>query len=172
MAEIYRFGVLADTHLGDLATVNALARQLLDGPFAEADAILHAGDLVIAAMENCFDGIPVYAVQGNMDDSKCGFPLKRILTVAGRRIGLIHGWGPPSAVPANVMSEFDSDNLDLLVFGHSHTPYLGYAGQTLLFNPGSATDHRGYAENCSVGMVEIGPKISARHIPFALKSGK
>jgi predicted phosphodiesterase len=28
------------------------------------------------------------------------------------------------------------------VFGHSHFPYRGYAGRTLLFNPGSPTDRR------------------------------
>ncbi len=103
-----------------------------------------------------------------MDAARLDLPLKRIIEVAGYRIGLIHGWGPPSAVPQNVLPEFENENLDLLVFGHSHTPFHDYVGRTLLFNPGSALDHRGNADGCSVGLVEIGQTITARHISFEI----
>ena len=101
-----------------------------------------------------------------MDVSRPGLPLKRILNIADFRVGLIHGWGSPAMVPVNVLNEFKQDNLDLIIFGHSHTPYLKYSGHTLLFNPGSATDHRGNAEVCTVGVVDFGEDIEARHLPF------
>jgi len=164
MDDIYRLGIISDTHLSDLSSAIQLATQLLDGPFAHVDAILHAGDMVIAEFESCFDGIPVYAVRGNMDPARPGLPSKRIIEVAGYRIGLMHGWGAPEAVPQHVISEFENDALDLLVFGHSHTPFHRFDGQTVLFNPGSATDHRGHAERCSVGLVEIGQTLTAKHI--------
>lgn len=168
MVYIYRLGVLSDTHVTKISTAVELASQLLEGPFAQVDAILHAGDMAIPELESCFGGIPFYAVQGNMDKVRLDLPLKRIVDVAGYRIGLIHGWGPPSAVPHNALSEFEGDPVDLLVFGHSHTPYHEVVGQVLMFNPGSATDHRGNAESCSIGLVEIGKTLTAVHIPFTL----
>lgn len=169
MGDIYRLGIISDTHLSDLSIAIELASQLINGPFARVDAILHAGDIVNADFESCFDEIPIYAVQGNMDSARLGLPLRRIIKIANFRVGLIHGWGPPSAVPRNVLSEFKNDNLDLLVFGHSHTPFHAHVGRTLLFNPGSATDHRGNADRCSVGLVEIGQMISAKHISFEMR---
>jgi putative phosphoesterase len=168
MDDVYSLGIISDTHLTQVSSAFKLAEQLLDGPFAGVDAILHAGDIVIADLESCFAGIPFYAVQGNMDTGSPDLPLKRILKVAGYRIGLIHGWGSPSAVPRNVLKEFSGDDLDMLIFGHSHTPYHAVVGSTLLFNPGSAMDHRGNADSCSVGLVELGRKIYARHIPFEM----
>ncbi len=169
MGDIYRLGIISDTHLLELSTATELAAQLLGGPFDKVDAILHAGDMIIADLESCFDGIPVYSVQGNMDPARPNLPLRRIVKVQGYQIGLIHGWGPSSAAPQNVLTEFETDNLDLLVFGHTHTPFHAYVGRTLLFNPGSAMDHRGNADSCSVGLVEIDQTICAKHIPFEIR---
>jgi len=170
MDDIFRLGIISDSHLLDLSAAIDLASSLIGGPFAEVDCILHAGDMVIADFESCFNDIPCYSVQGNMDAPRLDLPLTRIIEIAGHRIGLIHGWGPPHAVAKNVLSEFDNENIDLLIFGHSHTPYKAFHGRTLLFNPGSATDHRGHAESCSVGLIEIGQVITARHIPFEQSS--
>ncbi len=169
MKEIYRLGVLSDTHIEDMALAYEMAHQLFVGPFSEVDAILHAGDMVAAGFESCFGELPVYAVRGNMDPALPDLPIKRIIRLANMRIGLIHGWGPSSAVPQNVYNEFAHENLDLLVFGHSHTPFQTRVGNTLLFNPGSALDHRGNADSCTVGLIEIGKKLNARHIPVELK---
>ena len=168
MNDIYRLGIISDTHISHLSSAVDLAEQLLNGPFTQVDAILHAGDMVLADFADCFGDIPFYAVQGNMDAPRADLPLKRIIKLGEFRIGLIHGWGAPDHVPQNVCSAFaaDAPELDLLIFGHSHTPYLKRVGQTILFNPGSALDHRGFADSCSVGLVEIGQQIRARHIPF------
>ncbi len=171
MNDIYRLGIISDTHLTDLSVAVELAEQLLNGPFAHVDAILHAGDMLIADFAYCFADIPFYAVQGNMDAARADLAIKRILKFGEFRIGLIHGWGPPALVPQHVFTAFaDGPRLDLLIFGHSHAPYLERVGQTLLFNPGSALDHRGLADSCSVGLVEIGEKIQARHIPFEMSA--
>ena len=166
MDEITYLGVISDTHLTELTSAVGLAEQLMAGPFKNVEAILHAGDMIIPDFESCFNGIPFYAVQGNMDNSRAGLPLKRIIDFSDFRIGLIHGWGPPSAVARNVLAEFHDDNVDLLIFGHSHSPFHAVIGQVILFNPGSAVDHRGNAECCSVGLIEIGQKLSVRHVPF------
>ncbi len=164
MDKIYRLGILSDTHLTNLADSIDLAEQLRDGPFDRVDAVLHAGDMVVPELECCFGDLPFYVVQGNMDAPRAGLPRKRLLELAGFRIGLVHGWGAPAAVPFNARDEFATQQLDLIVFGHSHTPFNAYAGETLLFNPGSATDHRGHAEACTVGLIELGSELKAGHV--------
>jgi len=164
MVTTYRLGVLSDTHLEDISSAIEFTTQLKNGPFAGVDAILHAGDMILPELETCFDDIPVYAVRGNMDQSRPGLPMKRILRVAGFRIGLIHGWGPPEGVPSRVLAEFSEEALDVLVFGHSHKPFIEKVGDLLLFNPGSALDHRGFADRCSVGILELAKEVSARHV--------
>ncbi len=163
MDKNYCLGILADTHLTQLSDAVDLADQLMAGPFAEVDAILHAGDMVIPEFADCFGDLPFYAVRGNMDSARQNIPVKRILDLAGYRVGLIHGWGPRNEVPFNVLNEFVMEQIDLLVFGHSHTPLNTYLNEILLFNPGSATDHRGNAPTCSAGLVQLGTSIRAEH---------
>jgi putative phosphoesterase len=164
MAKQLLLGVLSDTHFVKKAAAINLAQRLLRGPFQEVQAIFHAGDLVDDALDGCFDAIPFYAVRGNMDSSHPDRPIKRVVNLENWRIGLIHGWGRPSEVADHVWREFSTEDLDVLIFGHSHSPWLSRVGKTLLFNPGSATDHRGRARSCSVGLVTLGDQITARHI--------
>jgi len=147
-------GVLSDTHLGSLADASGLAEYLLAGPFAEVDAILHAGDMVIPEFANCFHPIPCYAVRGNMDESVTGVPNKRIVGFEGKRIGLIHGWGPRGGLEKRVVDEFSDQRIDCLVYGHSHYPVCRKHGELLLFNPGSPVDRRS-APKHTVGILII-----------------
>lgn len=157
-------GVLSDTHLVKISEAMNLSQRLLNGPFQGVDGIFHAGDMLDGVLEGCFGEIPFYSVQGNIDNSHPDLPMKRLVTLAGWHLGLIHGWGRPSEVADNVLQEFVLEDLNVLIFGHSHTPWLSWAGKTLLFNPGSATDHRGRARSCSVGLIELGDDIRAQHI--------
>jgi hypothetical protein len=120
--------------------------------------------MLLADFESCFNEIPFYSVRGNMDASRTGLPYKRIVEFEPFRVGLIHGWGKPAEVPQNALSEFTDQTLDVLVFGHSHTPVIARVGGTLLLNPGSALDHRGRAERCSVGLLTLGTKVQAEII--------
>ena len=86
-------GVLSDTHIADIRDGYCLAEQLLDGPFADVDAIIHAGDHVHPDLSECFAPLPMYSVSGNMDQLSYERPVKRILTLADVRIGVVHGWG-------------------------------------------------------------------------------
>jgi hypothetical protein len=149
-----RIGVLADTHLaGDGAACRSLAK-LVERHFAAVDLILHAGDIVDPGLLATFAPIPVYAVRGNMDPATVDTPLRRVITVAGLRIGLIHGWGAPDGIVERVVGEFVDTPLDVLVFGHTHEPCCRWQGGLLLFNPGSATDRRRMPW-ASVGILEI-----------------
>jgi putative phosphoesterase len=149
-----RIGVLSDTHLRGFDP--ALAERLA-GPFAGVDMILHAGDLVNIRVLEALDAPVVIAVAGNMDDYTVtqDLPVKRVVEVEGKRIGLIHGWGPPLGLAARVAGEFT--NVDCIVFGHSHRPMNARKNGVLFFNPGSVG--RGIIGSGSVGLITVDQQI-------------
>ena len=79
-------------------------------------------------------------------------PEQKILTLDGKRIAIIHGFGPPAGLPERLLKLFEK--IDCLVFGHSHQPMNEYRNGVLLFNPGSPTDKR-YAPYKSYGILEV-----------------
>lgn len=156
-----RIGVLSDTHLTSHANGLRLFERLAAGPFRDAEMILHAGDLIDPSILDAFPDKIVHAVRGNLDPPDPRLPFKRIVTAGAFRIGLIHGWGAPLGLGERVMREFAEEQLDVLVFGHSHQPHCQPCKGVLLFNPGSATDRRS-APNHTVGLLTLDQSVSAR----------
>ena len=136
-----RVVVLADTHIR-----RGGRRRLPDAAYAEldrADAILHAGDVVVADLVHELEGFaPTYAVLGNNDAELAGvLPETRIEVLDGVRVGLIHDSGPSKGREARMRRRFP--DCELVVYGHSHVPYDGEGlGGQRLFNPGSPTERR------------------------------
>jgi len=153
-----RIGVLADTHLADTIEAREYLLGLIEDVLAPVDMILHAGDLVAPDLLDIFDEYPLHAVRGNMDPASPGVPIRKVIDVAGFKIGLIHGWGAPDGLEERIYAEFSSDSLDCLVYGHSHQPACHRREGVLYFNPGSATDRRNMPYH-SVGLLEIGIDI-------------
>lgn len=156
-----RIGVLADTHIPDRA--QDIPAKILED-FRGADLILLAGDLTIPFVLNRLKKIaPVTAVFGNMDLPEVVKILKRkeIITFGKFKIGLFHGFGHPDKIIEQLKTEFKDDQVDIIVFGHSHSPMNEYIGKTLFFNPGSPTD-RIFAPYNSYGVIEINDKITAQ----------
>jgi putative phosphoesterase len=158
-----RVGVLSDTHFSDAKKASSFLERLSERYFQDADMILHAGDLVNPDILLAFAGKTVHAVRGNMDVFSPGIPIRKVVPAGGFRIGLIHGWGSPDGLEKRVLSEFQGEKLDCLVYGHSHHPVCRREGGILLFNPGSPTDRR-WAPFHSVGILEIGETIHGRII--------
>ena len=153
-----RIGVLSDTHLRDAGHGMAFLHDLAIDYFSGIDLLLHAGDVGDPSTLEVFKEIPVYAVRGNTDSADSRLPSKRIVTVEGLRIGLIHGWGAANGLEARVGREFSDAAIDCLVYGHSHQPACHRRGGMLFFNPGSPTDRRS-APFHSVGILEVGEGI-------------
>lgn len=155
-----KIGIISDTHLN--ISDNRL-EKIVENCFCDVDLILHAGDIVELDVLDVFRGKEVYAVSGNMDhDSvRAVFPGKRILEIEGRRIGLIHGWGSPFGLEEKIMREFE--NVECIVYGHTHRVMNETREGVLLFNPGSPTDQR-FAKHNSVGILDIGREITGRII--------
>jgi putative phosphoesterase len=107
--------------------------------------ILHCGDLTTLDVIAEFERIaPVEAVAGNNDgaDVVRRFGRRKIVRVAGRRIGMVHGDGASGTTLARACAAFANDPLDALVFGHSHIPYVERRANLWIVNPGSLTDKR------------------------------
>jgi putative phosphoesterase len=127
--------------------------------------IIHAGDLTEERVLEELKAVcsNVRAVRGNMDPEQLlkRLPEKEIIPAGKYRIGLTHGWGAPAGLIELARSIFKNERLDIIVFGHSHSPLNEKRGDTLFFNPGSPTD-KVFAPYNSYGIIEINDKIEAR----------
>jgi putative phosphoesterase len=124
---------------------------------AGCDLILHAGDLSVPAVIDDLAAIaPVVAVRGDHDRlSGLDLPERALVTVRGRRIGLVHGkraFALDSAViTAHVLAgrrlrwrarlapamARALGPVDCVVYGHWHEPAVDRVGATLVFSPGA-----------------------------------
>jgi uncharacterized protein len=122
-------GAISDTH--------GLLRPQALAALAGCDPIIHAGDIgnpdVLARL-----GVlaPVHAVRGNVDHGawSANLPVTRRIEIDGFRIYVLH-----------ILAELDpqaADNVDAVIYGHSHQPKIETKNGTLFFNPGSAGPRR------------------------------
>ena len=158
-----RVGVLSDTHIHSFNIGIEFAKKLMNGPFSDVDVILHAGDHVHPDLGSCFYPVPWYGVRGNMDSQHDNLPVQRIVKLADSRIGMVHGWGTLNGIEKRVLNSFFGEDIDVLVFGHSHRPVCRKVGSILLFNPGSPTDRRS-APFHSVGILDIDTEVTGEII--------
>ena len=155
-----KIGVISDTHLGKS---NAGLKKLMDTLFSDAELILHAGDIVEPEVLEAFSGKELVAVHGNMDiaEIKKGLPDKRLLTVGRFKIGLTHGWGAPMGIEKKVRSVFD--DVDAIVFGHTHKPCNRIIDGVLFFNPGAYSGGMFRGGAGSVGVLTVEDSITGEH---------
>ncbi len=160
-----RIGVLSDTHLRKGQALPSFVWDALVG----VDLILHAGDVVTSEiLVDLAMLAPVRAVRGNSDGWELAdLPSRDLINHAGLRIGLIHGnVGIGSTTPERAFNAFVGEPVDVIVFGHSHQPYLEWRDNILLFNPGSPTDKR-REKQYSFGILErVNGQIEVNHHYF------
>ncbi|WP_151732930.1 metallophosphoesterase family protein ['Paenibacillus yunnanensis' Narsing Rao et al. 2020] len=161
-----KIGVVSDTHMSSAA--RGLPQVLLD-EFSGVDLILHLGDWVSLEVYDLLAQLaPVEGIAGNNDGAEIirRFGERKLLTLEGARIGMIHGHAPYSrkGTDGNALLAFEGEAVDCILFGHSHQPLMRKENGILLFNPGSATDKR-REKRYSIGLLDIEDgKISARHV--------
>jgi putative phosphoesterase len=109
----------------------------------QSELILHAGDFVEASVLGELGAFaPVAAVYGNMDEPALAqlLPERRVVEVAGARIGMVHVPGPRAGRAERLASSFPG--CDAVVYGHTHVPDATRHGSTWILNPGSPTERR------------------------------
>jgi putative phosphoesterase len=122
-------GAISDTH--------GLLRPQAVAALAGCDPIIHAGDVgspdVLARLGAL---AAVHAVRGNVDHAawSANLPVTQRIEIDGFRIYVLH-----------ILAELDpqaADNVDAVIYGHSHQPKIETKNGTLYFNPGSAGPRR------------------------------
>jgi putative phosphoesterase len=166
---IMRIGVVSDTHI---FRAGKKLPQLLIEEFSKVDLILHLGDWVVMDVYDQLAQLaPVDGIAGNNDGYEIieRFGEKKLLTLEGKRVGLIHGHTPYSrkGTDGNALLAFEGEKVDVILFGHSHQPLMRNENGILLFNPGSPTDKR-REKRYSFGLLDITQTaINAQHIFFS-----
>ncbi|MCU1458150.1 MAG: Phosphoesterase [Actinomycetia bacterium] len=145
--------VLSDTHIRPGR--NRKLPNAVYAALAEADVILHAGDIVTWDLLDELSGFaPVHAVLGNNDHALIGdLPESLELELDGVRVAMVHDSGPTQGRARRMHQRFP--DAALVVYGHSHAPFdgPGDAGQ-LLLNPGSPTERRAQPRH-SFGLLDL-----------------
>jgi putative phosphoesterase len=166
-----KIGVLADTHVPSNSLLPSAVLDAVRG----MDIILHAGDVGgIAVLQQLEPIAQTYAIFGEQDDAKVRKYLqeKQRLEFENRSIGLVHG---NRALEGSILARLsynmnrnaklqavcnavlaDFPDVDAIVFGHTHEPYMKMHGGVLLFNPGAAVLPSG--KPGSIGVLEITPQ--------------
>ena len=150
-----RIAMLADTHVNN---VEDLPKKIINA-LSTVDLIIHAGDFTdVQLLRDLEELSKVKAVQGNMDSTelKAILPAKAIVEIKNKRIGITHGSNSPWGIEERVRKVFESDRIDILVYGHSHQSQNKVIKDILLLNPGKATD--------SFGILTIGTGVKGEII--------
>lgn len=157
-----KIGVISDTHIKN---PDRLLPNEVFLAFEGVDLILHAGDILIEEVLLQLEAIaPVLAVAGNNDSyeiyQKHGN--RRVITAGDKKIGLTHGMSRGKTY-MSAYAEFYDDEVDCIVYGHSHIPHNEVINGILFFNPGSATQRR-FQPRHSIGILHIDQKITGEII--------
>jgi len=143
-------GVISDTH--------ALLRPEALTALAEAEHILHAGDVGDPAILDRLRQIaPVTAIRGNIDTSgPCAdLPPIEIVELDGRLFYMLHSIRDLDIHPK-------AADVSVVVSGHSHQPSIEHRDGVLYLNPGSAGPRR-FQLPTSVALVTVAPEgVQAR----------
>ena len=155
-----KIGVISDTHLRE---PHPEFKRMIELHFKDVEKIFHAGDFVEWSVAEYLSNLKeLIAVCGNMDSQDIwnAFPQKRIIELKGFKIGLIHGGGAPYGIESRIREEFDE--VDVIVYGHSHTPVHHHEKGIYFFNPGCGT--RSFIQKATLGILHLGEKIEGEII--------
>ena len=122
-------------HIAILSDTHGLLRPEVMARLAEADAILHAGDIntqaIVDTLRACAE---TYIVRGNNDKEWAeDLPHNLTFTIEGVRFFMVHN---KRDIPA------DLSGADVVVYGHSHKYALEEREGVLWLNPGSCGRRR------------------------------
>lgn len=147
-----RIMIVSDTH-GRHGSFDKALEQA-----GKIDMLLHMGD--VEGGENYIEavaGCPVCMVAGN-NDFFSFLEKEREFTVGGKRIFMTHGhYYYVSVGTERIKSEGLSRKADIVMFGHTHRPFLEESENITVLNPGSLSYPRQPGRQGSYMIMEIFP---------------
>ena len=156
-----RLGVVSDSHnhvSHVLAATEVLRRE-------HVAAIVHCGDVGGGDVVELFADWPTHFVAGNCDHSgqlaaivarhgQTYHAVRAELELAGRSIAVLH-----SHVPGSLAAAIQSQQFDLVCYGHTHRLEHQQSGRTHILNPGAL--HR--ATTYTIAIVDL-EEMTIRHL--------
>lgn len=125
--------IVSDTHGREQNLAEALEQT---GPI---DQLIHLGDVEGGAehIRELAGDAPAAIIAGN-NDFFCDLPNERIFTIGGHRIFMTHGHGYfVHSGTLYLKREARKKGADIVMFGHTHKPYVEEDNELLVLNPGS-----------------------------------
>ena len=142
-------GVVSDTH----GFYDPRLSLLLEG----VEHILHAGDIGRGEIiEQLAEIAPVTAVRGNNDREgpESEYPAVEIIRLGDCRIYLTHIVKVPEIGDDTGIAPYLEQEIDAVVFGHSHYAFHEKRDGLTFFNPGAAGKRR-FKVVPSIGLLEL-----------------
>lgn len=136
--------IISDTHTD---TIEKLPNVIID-KIKSADALIHCGDITgvtllkqLSRLNSVF-----YPVKGNLDPYIPEvLPEKRHLIFEGVKVGVTHGSGSPFGLEMRLFYSFHDE--DIIVYGHTHSPFAEEINGKFFLNPGSLVENRYITQN-------------------------
>ena len=159
-----KIGIISDTH-GDMRSIDRSIPYL-----KKCDLIIHAGDYINDAEYIYYaTDVNVKCVKGNCDSYDCysysidgDNELK--FSVNNKNFFVCHGHYHNVKIGINSLYRFAKDNnIDFVVFGHTHIPIYETIDNITFINPGSLAYPRG-GSNKAFGILTIDNNISYEEI--------
>ena len=125
--------IVSDSHGREQNLAEALEQT---GPI---DQLIHLGDVEGGAehIRELAGDAPAAIIAGN-NDFFCDLPNERIFTIGGHRIFMTHGHGYfVHSGTLYLKREARKKGADIVMFGHTHKPYMEEDNELLVLNPGS-----------------------------------
>ncbi len=167
-------GVISDTH-DNLKSIDKASRIFNEH---KVNIVIHLGDIIapfsLERLAKKLNGIKVIGVYGNNCGEKIGLQVvarnysielddpPKLINIKGRKILILHGWGPTDFTKKIAEALLISGKWDAVLYGHTHKKDLRYFSGRLLLNPGEAA---GVLYEPSVAILDI-TTLKARIIPL------
>ncbi|WP_315167792.1 metallophosphoesterase [Metaclostridioides mangenotii] len=153
-----KVGIVSDTHRMK-KNIDKAIEYLKD-----CSLILHAGDnFADSKYINQATGVDIIAVKGNCDYENVEEEL--VFNIEDKKVFLCHGhkYNVKNGVESLKKKAKELD-VDIVVFGHSHTPYRDQEDGILFLNPGSASIPRKVCYPSIVIMGINGEKVDVKEV--------
>ena len=154
-----KIGIISDTH-GDMRSIDKAIPYL-----NKCDLIIHAGDHIDDAEYMYYaTDVNVKCVKGNCDSYNMGGHYELTFSVKNKNFLVCHGHNHDVKMGINSLYRFAKDNnIDFVVFGHTHIPIYETIDNITFINPGSLAYPRGGSDK-AFGILTIDNNISYEEI--------
>ena len=153
-----KIGILSDTHL---KRPNDKLDEICQKYLFDMDIVIHTGDYVSVEVVEFLNRDNFHGVRGNMDSNEVKqiLPEKKVIEAGSHRIGIIHGWGSKDGLEEKIRDEFS--DVDIIVYGHSHSAANHVKDGILFFNPGVAIGYSMSGPH-TIGILEIDDMVKGK----------